>query len=42
MGYPWPEISTHGREMGTTLVPMGLWVWAMGRDLYPLGTHAEV
>jgi len=23
-------------------LPMGLWVWVMGRDLYPLGTHAEV
>ena len=28
--------------MGTTLVPMGLWVWIMGKDLYQLGTHAEV
>jgi hypothetical protein len=42
MGYPWVVDPAHGREMGSTLVPMGLWVRVMGRGLYPMGTHAEV
>ena len=41
-GLPMSSRPTHGREMGTTLVHMGLWVWVMGRGRYPMGTHAEV